>query len=276
MSREIKISNISSCIQGDILFNLFGFLGNIETMILAVGERKDGTLECVIRFESTESIKLAKRISGLELGDNRLIITDMNYQETKDILEHTRTIYVGNVPIDCSEHRLTKFFVRNIGKVTFMKLCESQNIPTRYAWIEFESNNLMHLAISTLNGKDMDGGPLYICPSKDDFCKVQTKQPNSTSNDLSHIVRSDNPLYAGLSSQEIKRKMELLNTKSGSFEHLHESKILVSSSLVERQIKVNDSSDHHFAYKHDKTLPYSYSNDTDHNHSLGRKRYKYH
>jgi hypothetical protein len=41
--------------------------------------RTDGTLECVIEFEDAVSVDMAFHLSGVELGDRKLLITRYVY-----------------------------------------------------------------------------------------------------------------------------------------------------------------------------------------------------
>jgi hypothetical protein len=165
-SKAVCISGISTLVTGDVVYKLLAFLGDIASMVLYNSSKfgaATSTLEALVEFSNPESIKLARKLSGIALGPTCLYITCNNLSTMESILHTTRTVYISNIPAEWSEHKLVKFLVDNIGKVVFMKN------HGRYVWIEFASNDLARSAFHRFFKKS-SSPPFFVCLAKDSFC----------------------------------------------------------------------------------------------------------
>jgi hypothetical protein len=72
---SIKVANISSLANEDIVRQLFSFIGEVKSLDLHASPYKDGSQECVIEFTDPTAASVAMHLTGTELGDHMLLVT---------------------------------------------------------------------------------------------------------------------------------------------------------------------------------------------------------
>lgn len=207
-------------------------------------------------------------MSGIELGDKKLLATPITYDDlevdekqedrpadaaqqpdgdagkkespaslSQKCVSDSHTIYIANLPHDMTELGLSQFFhSRHLGKVEYMKLTNGAPVPTdlfpKYAFVELESPLMAQKAVKELNKINFDGDTVHVMPSRDDWIDKQNQHlhHNAAMTDkmTSSMVSSDNPLYAGLSEEALRRKLE---------EMKKEKELLEGTSLGRAQSK---------------------------------------
>ncbi|KAJ1643918.1 hypothetical protein LPJ64_004350 [Coemansia asiatica] len=72
---RIKVSNISKHVDLEILTNVFGYLGQVNTVDIHQSAINPDVQEATVEFAETQSTKAALYLSGIEIADRALIIT---------------------------------------------------------------------------------------------------------------------------------------------------------------------------------------------------------
>lgn len=81
-----------------------------------------------------------------------------NTDATK-IEEIRRTIYVGNIAKESKQEELLDFFNDKIGEVMYLRMAGGEDLPVRYAYIEFTSQHSVVTALQN-NGIEFNGNKL--------------------------------------------------------------------------------------------------------------------
>lgn len=75
-----------------------------------------------------------------------------------------KKVFVGNLSWGVDEEMLTEFFEEAVGKVSFVRIATDRETgqPRGFAHVEFEDPDSVEVAVSTLNGADLDGRSLRV------------------------------------------------------------------------------------------------------------------
>ncbi|KAJ1960105.1 hypothetical protein GGI12_003981 [Dipsacomyces acuminosporus] len=76
MAGSVKVSNISKHVDSAILQKLFSFLGAVERLDLHQSPINPEVQEAIVEFTDTTSVKVATFLSGTEIADKALIVTE--------------------------------------------------------------------------------------------------------------------------------------------------------------------------------------------------------
>ncbi|KAJ1738807.1 hypothetical protein LPJ78_005011 [Coemansia sp. RSA 989] len=194
MAGRVKVTNISRHVTEEILLKLFSFIGTVNKLTLAGESGAQEGQECMVEFEDEESARVAMHLSGTELADKALVVgekpnTGMPLANGPVVAqmanrprthvaqipsamqadpikaeEISRTIYVGNISTQVDEQQLMDFF-SSCGPVAYVKMAGDGLQPTRFAFVEFASQETCQRALQ-MNGQMLADRPLKVNHSK--------------------------------------------------------------------------------------------------------------
>ncbi|KGG51140.1 hypothetical protein DI09_43p150 [Mitosporidium daphniae] len=246
---EIKITNISQAVQGDLIYHLFSIIGPIRSFVIHQSEctatisQALVTWEVMLAYSSEDEVWAATRLSGIELADRKLLVVPISYEEEDHhsiidrVIKSSRTLYIANLPSEATELDLSQLFLKeSLGKIIFARVfsgwpmskyaAEALGIP-KYASIELESAKTARNVLSFFNSSEDAPTDAPVCwLSKDThFNDVDNQDDDKPSPPKvqPHIVKiarraisATNPLYAGLPEEALKRKMLQLAVSKSS------------------------------------------------------------
>ncbi|KAJ2882185.1 hypothetical protein H4R27_003610 [Coemansia aciculifera] len=76
MTGSVKVTNISRHVDSAILSKLFSFLGDLTQLDLHPSHINPEVQEALVEFQDAQNIKAALYLSGTELGDRALVVTE--------------------------------------------------------------------------------------------------------------------------------------------------------------------------------------------------------
>eukprot|EP01083_Nonionella_stella_P093737 262809_1 len=111
-----------------------------------------------------------------EISENVIAATQ---KRIEDAVLVARTIYVGNLGAEISEHHLRSFFT-TIGQVTFVKMAGNPLQAVRYAFVEFDTPENAQRAMGLSGPSAMIGDrQLKVGPAMNPITKPNVKAPNA-------------------------------------------------------------------------------------------------
>uniref|UniRef100_A0A5S6QK83 RNA-directed DNA polymerase n=1 Tax=Trichuris muris TaxID=70415 RepID=A0A5S6QK83_TRIMR len=90
------------------------------------------------------------------------------------IEEIRRTIYVGGIPKEADPKDVMQFLNKNIGEVMYLRMAGPDDLPSRFAYVEFSSQHSIPIALQKM-GLEYNGSPLEFHHSTVAVVKPQTK-----------------------------------------------------------------------------------------------------
>ncbi|KAJ3292483.1 Protein srek1IP1 [Borealophlyctis nickersoniae] len=196
----VKVANLSSLVTEEILKELFSILGPVTDLQLYPSPHGDGQ-ESVIEFGDAMAAITALHLTGTELGDRTLFVTNVanpaimrpkspatvagissrNPNINPTILhfdpakaeEISRTIYIGNISTLVSEEKLTEIFAA-CGPVAYVKMAGDPSQQSRFAFMEFATQEAATEALN-LNGMTIGDRALKVNHSKNAINKAPKK-----------------------------------------------------------------------------------------------------
>eukprot|EP01087_Luapelamoeba_hula_P013553 TRINITY_DN386_c0_g1_i2.p1 TRINITY_DN386_c0_g1~~TRINITY_DN386_c0_g1_i2.p1 ORF type:complete len:534 (+),score=100.61 TRINITY_DN386_c0_g1_i2:75-1604(+) len=202
VSRTVYVSGVDPELTEDHLIQFFSVCGTV-TQCRLCGDGRHPTRFAFVEFASVEAATTALGLSGVTLGFSPLKVMPSkasiqstasrrpsagglaasprtNYYAHLDPVsaeKAARTIYVGNVPAQCSEQDLKGAF-DGCGKIVKLVLTEGSATDSsrRFAFIEFESSDGAHLALD-MDGMDFGSQALRISRSKTPIHSSKSAEP---------------------------------------------------------------------------------------------------
>uniref|UniRef100_A0A5S6QJQ4 RRM domain-containing protein n=1 Tax=Trichuris muris TaxID=70415 RepID=A0A5S6QJQ4_TRIMR len=90
------------------------------------------------------------------------------------IEEIRRTIYVGGIPKEADPKDVMQFLNKNIGEVMYLRMAGPDDLPSRFAYVEFSSQHSIPIALQKM-GLEYNGSPLEFHHSTVAVVKPQAK-----------------------------------------------------------------------------------------------------
>ncbi|KAJ1976463.1 hypothetical protein H4R33_006433 [Dimargaris cristalligena] len=195
-TKRIKVNNICRVATEALLKNVFGLLGDIESVTLKPSTIRPDSFESLITFKEAQPAVAALHLSGTELGDQVMIVTadvapgaanghspafmlaaggsgaaagGLGSMDPVRAEEISRTVYVGNIASTAPEADLRQFF-EVCGPVAYVRMAGDSSQPTRFAFIEFEAYAGAQAALA-LTGAQFANRPLKVNHSKNAIIK---------------------------------------------------------------------------------------------------------
>lgn len=152
-------------------------------------------------FEKPEDAQKSIQLNGFKLLDNHLRVNMANNK--RDAFSNKGTIFVGNLPFDCTESEVHAYFLK-VGAIEYVRKIATKGI----AYVCFQKGVNLVTALK-LNEKPFKGRPLRIsrCESKDKqdkkklfkkdnktgkFVKQKVKRPHKMNEDAFMRGRANN------------------------------------------------------------------------------------
>ena len=174
---EIFIKNIPFSTTEEELENYFSKYGKIKkTNIL----KKNGHSKGIgfITFNEKKSCeKLFENEKYLELEGRKLFISYSNKNYKNNLLNNSKTLFIGNLSLEINEEKLENFF-SEYGKITDIRIAKNLEGKNKgFAHIDFENEKNASEALKK-NGEELDGKRLIVNKtfSKNDFDKYNNKR----------------------------------------------------------------------------------------------------
>ncbi|KAJ3032860.1 Protein srek1IP1 [Rhizophlyctis rosea] len=85
----VKVANIAPAVTEDILSELFNLLGDVTSLTLSKSPHGDGNQECIVEFADPLAAITALHLTGTDLGNKTLFVTNVSTNPTNTITPTT-------------------------------------------------------------------------------------------------------------------------------------------------------------------------------------------
>jgi polyadenylate-binding protein len=165
-SGNIFIKNLDKTIDNKILYDTFASFGNILSCKISQDEHGNSKGFGFVHYETAEAAQEAiektngKLISGKKVFVG-LFVSRKDRSSTEDEPKWTN-VFVKNLSKEVSEEKFIEMMAK-YGKITSGYLAKDENGASKgFGFVNFEEHEQAQACIEDLNGKDVDGSPVYV------------------------------------------------------------------------------------------------------------------
>jgi polyadenylate-binding protein len=164
---NIFIKNLDKTIDHKILYDTFSSFGNILSCKVSTDEHGNSKGFGFVHYETEEAANEAiSKTNGKLLNGKKVYVGRFVPRKDRLALEQENpkwtNIFVKNVPKSVSEEKFLELFnaFGNVTSAVLMK--DEQGNSKGFGFVNYNGHEEAQAAIDQMNGKDIDGSPLYV------------------------------------------------------------------------------------------------------------------
>jgi len=163
---NIFIKNLDKSVDNKALYDTFSMFGNILSCKVSYDEHGNSKGFGFVHYETGESAQASiEKINGKLLNGKKLFVGLFMQRKDRSGSEEEpkwTNIYVKNLAKETSEEKMKELFSK-FGSITSAFLAMDENGQSKgFGFINYDTHEEAQAAIDEMNGKDVDGNPIYV------------------------------------------------------------------------------------------------------------------
>lgn len=163
---NIFIKNLDKAIDNKVMYDTFSSFGNILSCKVSYDENGVSRGFGFIHYETAEAaVEAIAKTNGKLLGGKKVFVGTFVPRKDRSSTEESpkwTNIYAKNLSKEVSEEKFIESF-KKFGAITSAYLAkDDQGASKGFGFVNYETHEQAQAAIDEMNGKDMNGSPIYV------------------------------------------------------------------------------------------------------------------
>lgn len=165
---NIFIKNLDEAIDNKALHDTFAAFGHILSCKVATDENGNSRGFAFVHFETAEAATASiESVNGMLLNDKKVYVGHhVSKKERQSKVEEQRArftnVFVKNLPAEYTQEQLEELF-KPFGAIVSAAIGADETGANKgFAFVNFETHDAASKAVEELNGKEIDGKPLFV------------------------------------------------------------------------------------------------------------------
>ncbi|XP_015235987.1 PREDICTED: polyadenylate-binding protein 1 [Cyprinodon variegatus] len=165
---NIFIKNLDKSIDNKALYDTFSAFGNILSCKVVCDENGSKGYGFV-HFETQEPAERAiEKMNGMLLNDRKVFVGRFKSRKEREAELGARAkeftnVYIKNFGDDMDDEKLRELFSKYGNALSTRVMTDESGKSRGFGFVSFERHEDAQTAVDEMNGKDLNGKPIYVC-----------------------------------------------------------------------------------------------------------------